>query len=52
MQKQLPCSATWARGRGVAWGMVARYRDTDCALQLALQKGKRAASVRHDCKAK
>jgi hypothetical protein len=51
MQKQPLCSATWARGRGVAWGIVARYGDTDFALQLALQKGKCAASVRHDCKA-
>jgi len=33
------------------WRRMARYGDAKLALQLALQKGKRAASVRHDCKA-
>jgi len=30
---------------------MARYGDAKLALQLALQKGKRAAPARHDCKA-
>jgi hypothetical protein len=36
---------------GAPWGSVGLYGDIDFALQLALQKGKCAASVRHDCKA-
>jgi hypothetical protein len=30
---------------------MTRYGDATFALQLALQKGKRAAPARHDCKA-
>jgi len=31
--------------------VVVQYGEVEFALQLALHKGKRAASVRHDCKA-
>jgi len=33
------------------WRVVVRYGRAAFALQLALQKGKHAASVRHGCKA-
>ena len=51
MQKHLPCRAAWAYQWGAAWRSLGLYGEADFALQLALQKGKRAASVRHDCKA-